>query len=291
VRLDPELVRRARRADLVAYLLRRGHRLVREGRNWRVPGGGGLVIQNNFYFHFATGEGGNALDFLTRVLGLPFREAVAELAGLAPSAPPPAPTPARPRAADPSPFAPPPRARPKDAARYLTQVRGLPQDLVAEVLLGDLLYQDERGKCVFPCRDRSGAVRGAFLRGTKSDFKALAPGSDSRWGWHLPPGEEDAAFVAVVESPIDGLSLAALKPPVRAGHVLSLNGLRRAALDTFLAEWLKVDLVILALDADGPGEEATAAWRPELEARGYRVLRWSPAPHKDWNEALLATRG
>jgi hypothetical protein len=48
----------ARRADLVAWLQAHGHNLKREGRNWRLPGFGGLLIQGNHFKHFSSGTGG-----------------------------------------------------------------------------------------------------------------------------------------------------------------------------------------------------------------------------------------
>lgn len=223
------------------------------------------------------------MDFAVKVLGLPFRQAVEDLL--------------RQPAAQvgsqcgTTEFSPPPKNRDASGVvEYLTRVRRLPAHLVADLVGLGLVYQDGRGNAVFPCTDKSGKVRAAYLRGTdpRRPFKGMAPGSDSRFGWCWAPSAKPAPVVAVTESPIDAASLATLKPRLKAGHVLSLNGLRREALMTFLSEHEDVKTVVLALDADDAGEAATERFREELSARRYVVGVLRP-PAKDWNEALAGT--
>ena len=49
---------------------------------------------------------------------------------------------------------------------YLIKSRGLPQELINELISRKLLYQDSLNNCVFPCYDHSGQFKGAILRGT-----------------------------------------------------------------------------------------------------------------------------
>jgi len=61
------------------------------------------------------------------------------------------------------------------------------------------------------------------------------------------------------------------------------------ALETFLCEWPEVKTVMLALDSDEMGKEATARYKAELEKGGYAVALFVPQNgNKDWNEELLA---
>jgi hypothetical protein len=182
-------------------------------------------------------------------------------------------------------------ARAKDNRRvyaYLTKTRGLPGDLVGELVKTGLIYQDGRGNCVFPCLDAAGQAHGAILRGTLSDvrFQGRAPGSDTSYGWWWPPaGKSD--LVTVTESPIDAMSLAVLKPGARAGHILALGGLHWEAVEGFLRR-VKIARVVLALDSDIPGRRAASEWSEWLSKEGYRV--WNLVPPecaKDWNEALI----
>lgn len=289
-------ITRARRADLVTYLSACGFRLRRDGRGqYRVPGHGGLIVSRNRWYWHSRQKGGNALDFLVDVLGLPFAEAVEALLET-------------PEAACPGPSAPPqkiagldspPAFRPPPAApdhrrvlAYLTVVRRLPAETVSSLIQQGLLYEDTQGNCVFPCRDSAGRIRGAFLRGThpRRAFKGLAAGSDSRYGWWWPPDPgPGSGIVAATESAVDAVSLVTLYPAFRRFHQLSLNGLRPGALQTFLADHREVRTVILALDSDEPGQQAAGRLRLELSEKGYRaaILR-PPQGCKDWNEVLLA---
>jgi hypothetical protein len=157
-----------------------------------------------------------------------------------------------------------------------------------------LLYQDTRGNAVFPCKDRQGMARGAALRGTDAcrPFKAMAAGSDHSYGWHSP-AREDGSPVIVTESPIDALSLVVLAPDLSRQHLLSLNGVGGRPLGTFLKEYPEVREVVLALDNDVAGREATKRLQAELVGRGYGVRERRPeAEYKDWNQELVAaTRG
>jgi hypothetical protein len=243
--VSPELIRRARQADLVEYLSRRGYELKREGQNYRVVGHGGLLVRGNHYKHFSTGEGGNSLDFLTKILGIPFRQAVQELTGQNPGentirvvkTPAKIPSPLNGQNPGENTVLIMP-ARAKDNRRvyaYLTKTRGLPSGMVNELVKTGLIYQDGRGNCVFPCLDVGGRPRGAILRGTLSDvrFQGRATGSDTSYGWWWPPsGESD--LVTVTESPIDAMSFVVLRPGARAGHILALGGLHQEAVEGFL---------------------------------------------------------
>ncbi len=109
---------------------------------------------------------------------------------------------------------------------YLIKTRGLPVNLVIELIRAKLLYQSDDGHCVFPCLDRIGEPKGAIIRGTFSDFRyvARADGSDASYGWHWPPvGPSDQ--VVFTESPIDAMSLAVLSLEFKACHILAIGGL------------------------------------------------------------------
>ncbi len=282
-------IKTARQADLPAWLQAHGYNLQWEGRNWRVPGHAGLLIQGNHYKHFSSGAGGNSLDFLVDFLGYKFLDAVHELTRTAPSPDhqqpvqvpePPAPKEFMPPAPERGPY--------RRVIAYLTQTRGLPVSLVTRLIHDKLLYQDQYGNCVFPCRDRDGATRGAIIRGTYSDIRyvARAPGSDASYGWRWSPAQSSGQMV-IAESPIDAMSLAVLWPEVRLHHILALGGLILAGVQRFLDEYSSdVKVVIMALDSDQAGWEATNAWADNLQQRGYDVQVYSPMAGKDWNEML-----
>jgi len=286
-----EQIQRARQADLVEYLRARGYELKREGQNFRVPGHGGLIVRGNHWRQFSTGEGGNSLDFLVKVLGVEFKKAVEQLVNC------PAVNPgeqsmsggttSRTKQLDMP-------ARAQNQRRviaYLTQTRGLPADLVVGLIRAGLLWQDARGNCVFPCLDSVGQAQGAILEGTLSDvrWKGRAAGSDIHYGWLWPPAIE-SDLVAVVESPIDAMSLSVLRPGVRSNYLLALGGLHFEAVERFLSERLHVRQVVLAMDNDSPGRQAAQDWQKWLNTQQYKVWCLFPDKGKDWNEMVKAAR-
>jgi hypothetical protein len=276
----------ARQADLPAWLQAHGYSLKREGQNWRVPGHAGLLVQGNHFKHFGSGMGGNALDFLVDYLGYKLLDAVQVLIHAAP---------AQPKIGMPvTPAAEkglrmPGRGRNhRRVIAYLTKARGLPVDLIIELIRSKLFYQDDHGNCVFSCLDRNGEARGAIIRGTYTDVRyvAQAPGSDASYGWHWPPAGKNG-LLFITESPIDAMSLAVIRPLFRVGHILALGGLKPSGVNRFLDDHA-VDTIVFALDNDQPGLDAARKWSSELYEQGYNVQICRPdAPAKDWNEMLI----
>ncbi len=179
--------------------------------------------------------------------------------------------------------------------RYLREVRKLPDQVIGELSARGLLYQDTRRNCVFVCFDRRGRARAATLRGTRrgDSFRGEALGSDADYGWVWTP-TGSAPFcptvVSVTESAIDAISFGLLFPALRASPILSLNGAGMwGALETFLREWPETRTVVLALDNDETGKQATARYKARLQGDGYDVALFVPeAYQKDWNEQLSA---
>jgi hypothetical protein len=242
------------------------------------------VDGKKWYIH-GTDQGGNPIDFLTRIEGKAFNAAVEALTGIRPAPPASRPVTTRATAELKLPDKAPDNRR---VIAYLTKTRGLPANLVVQMIRERRLYQDQRGNCVFVCGDPPDQVKGTILRGTGSQsFKGRTPGSDVAYGWHLPPvGGRQDNLLTIVESPIDGLSLLTLSPDLRSGHLLAVGGLHRRALDGFLNRHPEITHVILALDADAPGIEIAAEWCTHLEEAGKKVLVQPPEQGKDWNEQL-----
>lgn len=80
------LIEQARQADLPDLLASRGWHLKREGRDYRIPGHGGLTLWQDDaglwrWTWFSRGKGGDAISFLMEFEGLSFREAIEVLSG------------------------------------------------------------------------------------------------------------------------------------------------------------------------------------------------------------------
>ena len=87
------------------------------------------------------------------------------------------------------------------------------------------------------------------------------------------------------EAPIDLMSFCTLHRAVTSNAV-ALCGLYQGPLDTYLRENPHLNHIVLCLDADGPGREATEKFWEEYAAKGYTVSTRTPAQGKDWNEYL-----
>jgi hypothetical protein len=140
---------------------------------------------------------------------------------------------------------------------------------------------------LFPGYDEAGTLvcaQGRFLA-PRNGIKARSKGF-IKLGVFTTPGafvmsyKADAAPVAIVEAPIDALSLAQAGLPSIA---LFGAGNRQA----WLRKALAFRKVILALDDDKAGEGAAKKLQAWLDL-GTKVSRMSFGGHKDANEALLA---
>lgn len=285
--ISTERIKQARKIDLVAWLIAQGYHLKREGKNYRLPGFGGMIIQGHHWQQFSTGVGGNALDFLIKILNYNFKNAVAALEDFEAATENNAAT--QQHNSIKMPLA---AKNQRRVIAYLTKTRGLSVALVVECIRTGLLYQDTRGNCVFRCIDVDGEIRGAVINGTLTEkkYRVKAEGSDVRYGWVLAPAAGQVGnVVSVVESPIDALSLVQLRPEVRKGFLLSLNGLHLEAMEHFLTDRPEVCGVVIALDADPAGREAAALAKKLLSGQ-YKV--WGdlcPRNFKDWNDAIRQT--
>ena len=170
------------------------------------------------------------------------------------------------------------------------QKRGISAQVIRGFIDSGLLYEDSlHHNCVFVGREASGRPVFASKRGTYdlngSGFKGDAVGSDKNVAFRLPC-DPALDWVAVFEAPIDLMSFCTLHRQVRSNAV-ALCGLYQGPLDTYLRENPHLKRIVLCLDADGPGREATEKFQAEYAEKGYTVSVRAPAQGKDWNECLL----
>lgn len=256
-----------------------------------------LKISNGKWCWNSRGIGGRtALDYLIKVRGLSFVEAVETLTGsFVP--PPPKPPPSKPAV----PFCLPEASRCAGAVTAYLQDRGIHPEIIGACLEAGILYESRKyHNCVFVGRDTEGKARSAFLRGTKDGFKMDAAGSDKRYHFCLAAADPACSRLAVAESPIDALSLATLTKlsggAWQDNHHLSLGGTAPRALMQFLHDHPNVTQVSLCLDNDRAGMEGVERLTqdirhdPELSGR-IALIHPNPPPKecgKDYNEFLLS---
>lgn len=165
------------------------------------------------------------------------------------------------------------------------------------------LYESRKHRnCVFVGRDTEGCARSACLRGTRDGFRMDVAGSDKRYNFSLRAADPDCPRLAVAESPIDALSLAALVKlsggEWRDSHYVSLGGTAPRAMIQFLHDHPHVTQVSLCLDNDKAGlkgmELLEQAIRedPDLSQR-VKLIYHNPPPAehgKDYNEFLCQVK-
>ena len=296
--LSKEQIDQAKQWDLLSYLqVYEPGELRRTGpHEYCTRTHDSLKISNGKWCWNSRGIGGRtALDYLIKVRGMSFVEAVETLTGG--YIPPPQKPPLRP----PNPFCLPEASCCAGAVTAYLQDRGIPPEIIGACMDAGILYESRKYQnCVFVGRDKEGKARSAFLRGTKDSFKMDAAGSDKRYHFCLRAVDPDCPRLAVAESPIDALSLAALIKMAggvwQDNYYLSLGGTAPRAMLQFLHDHPKVTQVSLCLDNDREGIEGikrlTQAVQhdPELSGR-IALIHPNPPPKeygKDYNEFLLS---
>ena len=228
-----------------------------------------LKISNGKWFRHSTQQGGvSALDFLVKVRGVHFVDAVQSLTGshvvsdyktksehiahqtLQ------APNPTKPL------VLPKPNRNNDRVVAYL-RGRGIGKEIINRCIQAGVFYESDKHRCVFVGKDESGVARFACERGISDDIKKDAPGSSKRYGFPLPPDEPDGqgnSVLALFESPVDCIAHASIHQTGQTGwngHRLSLGGVSSAALNGFLERNPQIKTVQLSLDNDTAGRDAS----------------------------------
>ena len=262
-----------------------------------------LKISHGMWCWNSRGIGGRtALDYLIKVRGMRFTDAVERLCGhYAPlSENTPEKTARSATKITKKPFAlPEARACPAAVVPYLRN-RGIDPEIIGACLNAGILYESRKYRnCVFVGKDTAGRARFACLRGTRDGFKRDAPGSDKRFSFCLPASDADCPRLAVAESPVDALSLATLVKlnggAWRDCHYLSLGGTSPRAMLQFLRDYPKITRISLCLDNDKAGTdgmdrlERAVRDDPALSERVSLIYRNPPPKErgKDYNEFLM----
>ncbi|MDF1494561.1 DUF3991 and TOPRIM domain-containing protein [Caproiciproducens sp. CPB-2] len=298
--IDPEVILEAKQMDLLTYLQNyEPKELVHfSGNVYCTRTHDSLKISNGKWCWHSRGIGGrSALDYLIKVNGMSFTEAVEQIMGQAAIKPPVF----MPKAQKLStPFALPPMDKSiTEVERYLMQ-RGISRELIRYCVDSQILYQTRKGEycnAVFVGCDKDRIPRYASIRGISGDFKGDVTGSDKRYSFALPNGGKN---LHLFESAIDLLSFATLKAiqPQHGydGDLLSLSGVYKpkqniedSALPPALTQYLKghpeISHIHLHLDNDLAGRLATKAIVAVLPNR-YAVTDEPPPSGKDYNDYL-----
>ena len=249
---------------------------------------------------WSQGIGGkNALDYLIKVKGQSFLEAVQTIMGGAavlsfPCAPQ---EPAKPKVL----ILPDKNTSSHRVTAYLFG-RGIDYEIISDCIQKGLIYESlPYHNVVFVGKDRAGAARYAAYRATNHlRIMGDAEGSDKRFSFRLV-GTDDTE-VHLFECAVYLLSYATLTKldggNWRAQNLVSLAGVYAPkknmadsktplALESYLAEKPNTKRIVLHLDNDAVGRKVSAALRMKLSDR-YEVVDAPPPVGKDFNDFLCS---
>ncbi|MDJ0589566.1 MAG: toprim domain-containing protein [Pleurocapsa sp. MO_226.B13] len=186
------------------------------------------------------------------------------------------------------------RTKWKNVREYLIDRRGLPSFLVDTLHRQGLIDADVRSNAMFfrysiESGFQLGEAIGASLRSISSNLKLLTPGTKRDRGWFFfGIGEGIVRKIFLVESPIDAISLAALRGDSIYGRTIyiSIDGAGSIPLPVLTDAVRQGAKIIIALDGDRPGEEMS--WR--IAKQLPLAIRMRPILGKDWNEQLLGSK-
>ena len=290
--ISKEDVQRAREMDLLTYLTYYDPGNIRHVsvNVYSTVEHDSLIINNGKWCWFSQGIGGrSALDYLIKVKGIPFRDAVERIIGNI-SEPLPQ---VIPKASPPKEFVFPEVSRETtQVTTYLTK-RGIDPEIIQWCIDHKLLYETAKySNALFVGYDMTGKPRYGAVRATLSDFKGDVKGSDKRFSFKIVRADSPRK-VHVFESVPDLLSYATLIK-LNGGNwkkesYLSLAGIGGSALSKALEQFLKdypdISHVYLHLDNDEPGLKAAKNISDKLKDR-YVVKNRPPPEGKDYNDYL-----
>ena len=280
----------AREMDLLTYLRRfEPEELVHIGGDtYATRTHDSLKISNGKWCWWSRNIGGtNALDYLTRVEGFSFLDAVQRILGELPRVPPKSePTAPLPKTEF---TLPPKHADTRRVFAYLRS-RGIDAEIINHCIKHGQLYEDaERHNCVFVGYEHGNPAYGA-LRGTLSDttFAGEVPGSDKRFCFCLPPKREskklaiyEAAIEPLAHLTLEGttdkwrLSLGGISAPKEGEQPRSFSFKKPLALESFLGRHPEIEELEICTNNDFAGRWAAEHLEKAYQGK-YRMVKNLP---------------
>ena len=309
-RLTEEQIRQARSVDLLDYLQTHEPGNVRKSKSnsteHYMVEHDSLKISNGKWFRHSTQQGGySALDFLIKVRGIHFVDAVKSLTdGYAftdyQTMPKYLTQSSAKQAKTPKPFLLPKSNKNNDRAVAYLRERGIERDVIYRCIEAGILYESSKHRCVFVGKDENGKARFACERGISDDVKKDVSGSSKLYSFSLPPKEptrHGGSTLALFESPADTLAHASIHEIGQTGwdgYRLSLGGVSSVALHGFLERHPHISSIQLCLDNDKAGQDATNRIIKELlndQRYAHMKITVTPPPiGKDYADTVLAIK-
>lgn len=290
--ISNEDMARAREMDLLTYLTYYdpGNLKHVSGNTYCTAEHDSLIINNGKWCWFSQGIGGkSALDYLIKVKGIPFREAVERILGRISEPLPPV----KPKVEPPKAFSMPKVNDDPSRAVYYLVGRGISPEIIHWCIEHNLIFETTKfSNVLFVGYDKAGNPKYGSVRAIDGDYKGDVSGSDKKFSFRIARADSPRK-VHVFECAIDLLSYATCVK-LRGGNwrketYLSLGGIggkvMPLALEQFLKDHPDISHVYLHLDNDQPGRNATKNITEILKSN-YVVKDIPPPEGKDFNEYL-----
>ena len=303
--IPKELVKKAKEIDLLTYFMNKNpSELVKKGLGtYSLKAHDSVIISNNLWHRFSTNQAGKtAVDYLIKVEKMTFLEAVNDVLNMNIKTYIVSKNGTKnevkqiviPEKADTN----------KDVIDYLKN-RGIDEDIIIECINKKLIYQENKTKnVVFVGYDNNGNIKYAGCRST-NDKRIMrdAKGSSKEYSFRLLSNIKNST-IHIFESAIDLLSYATMLKikgyDYKNHNLIALAGVYQPssnieqskvpkALQNYLNKYPNVQDIVLHLDNDRAGREATKALIFALKK--YNVYD-IPAPYgKDINDYLCFKLG
>ena len=300
--VNPQTIIQAKQMDLLTYLQSYDPKeLVYISRNvYCTRTHDSLKISNSKWCWFSRSIGGkSALDYLIKVNGLTFVEAVERITGQAAAKSPVFDSPEI-RKLERKLILPERNENNEKVKAYLAS-RGINQVIVDYCIRTNRVYEEkEHQNAVFLGYDFQGIPRYGVVRGTKGTrFLGEVLGSDKHFSFSIPARQE-VKMLHLYESAIDLLSFSTLElienKDWRGANQLSLAGVFNpkrdgtpmslpVALSKYLSDRAHIKVIKLHLDNDYVGKMATKSLMDALSTN-YTVINEPPKNGKDFNDQL-----
>ena len=295
----PEQKQRAKNADLIEFLKAyMNFEFKKAGRYYQCVQHNSLIVyadRQGFVWNSRNISGGDTIDFLRKVEGKSYPEAIETIIGESAAV---AYTPAPEYKSEAGKLVLPPKADGKynRVFAYLSQTRGISPDVISDFMKSKQIYQDSKGNCIFVGYDEQGTARFGSVRTTLTDkkYRGDCKNSDKRYAFSQIG--TDTTRLYVFEAPIDLMSHCTMtdqaygKGTYKGQTRLALCGSSDVALKAFLERHPEVTTINLRLDNDEAGRTAVAKYTEKYEALGYKVNAVF-SQNKDINEDLMKQHG
>lgn len=274
-------IQAANHCDIAAFLYAHGEVLKKRGKQMLWEKHQVWIDGCRWYTHYES-KGGYAIKFVMRYYALSFQDAIRELLGgaavecqLTEEKPKPQKT-----------LILPSRHTDMDSVRdYLIQERGIDPAVVSHFAKVGTLYEDAKfHNCIFIGLNEDGVPKHCHRRSTNGSFKQTVSGSQAEYSFHHDGDDE---WLFVFEAPIDMLAFISMHMDDWQIHsyVVLCSVAERAVLHR-----LKVNpnlkKIVLCLDNDTAGHDASLRIKQQLNELGYAQVKILTPQNKDWDEDL-----